>query len=243
MNDRDIRRHEGVVVEAGHDMTIAVQVDTVNDEPLPDVRPEAIGPVRWRPKEGDRVVVYERVGPLRPAVAFTYVGLAPDIEDDELVPGYLEPGRVHIIGEDGVTVVSLEDDADAVELPDGADSATSIVRIGREDATEPLVLGGVWRAKMRLILDEMVDTAQALKDAAEAIRDASWSVPATGILDSGGGPCTGSSAATPPSAEMTAVATAAQGVINAIDSGGGLREQLDEAYSLFAFTAREAPRQ
>jgi hypothetical protein len=243
LRDVDIRKHEGVVTEAGNDMTLSVLVESVGDTPIPDVRPESVSPVRWRPAEGDRVVVVERVGPQFQDTAFTWLGLAPDVAAAPIVPGYLEPGRVHIVGEDGIIVLSLEDDADAVTLPDSSSSPTSIVRLGREDADEPLVLGGVLHTKLGLVLDEMVDTAQALKDCAEAVRDGAWTVPPGTFLDSLGFPITGSSAATPPAAALTSVATAAQAVINTINGGGGLRDQLDETYSTYTFTSRDAPRQ
>ena len=236
MNVGDVKVHEGTVIEAGHDMTISAQVDSIADTPLPDIGPEAVSPVRWRPAEGQAVRIYERVGP-----TYTWAGLAPATGDPTIVRGEMDAGNVCIIGEDGVTWICLEDDGDMIPMPDGLTfSNGSQIRLVRPDATEPLVLGGVWRTKLRAILDVLIQLSNSFGAVSTTLQNAnSWNVPALGLSDSAPAPVTGAATLTPPVADIddfvagTAAATAASNALTL------LKVQLDEALSLASFTARE----
>lgn len=177
MNFTDVRRHIGIVDASFHDLSISVVVPALNHETaLPDVLPEFTTPLRWRPREGDSVVIYERLPALRPELALTWGGWASDPEDVHLVPPWLAPGCVHLLSEDGHVLVALEDDEP--ELLDAAGNPTprtAAIRIGRRDAAEPLLIGTVYRGWMEATVDlvrDLVDALNTLNSARAAVRTA-----------------------------------------------------------------------
>lgn len=225
MNAGDVKRHEGTVVEAGNDLTLSVYVPGVSDTPLEDVSPECVTAVRWRPREGDQVVIYQRMGALRPELAFTWVGWAPDYDDDHLVPDYLDAGKVHLLSEDGLVGIALEDEADEFALPSGSLTDGAHVRLGRHDATEPVVLGAVYKDKLELILDRMIQAADALASTASTLATAVWPVSAVPTAS--------------PSLDDAATFAAAQSDASAVSAAlTTLKGEIDETLSDFVFSAK-----
>jgi hypothetical protein len=160
MNRGDIIRHEGTVDAAYNDMTIDVLVPGINDSvPLTGIEKEWIDPMRWKPRAGDLVVLWQRMAPLHPDRAVTWIGWASDDDDTRLVPPWLDGGKLPLISEDSSVAIVLEDEND-----DGLNSDGPIVRLGGPAANEPVVIGTVYKAWMEGVLDEVishVDTAWA----------------------------------------------------------------------------------
>lgn len=152
MNKGDIITHTGIVTESYADMSISVHVPAIAERPIDQVRPEFVSPLRWRPREDDEVTIYQRLGALRPDLALTWVGWAYDDGSTHLVPPWLDAGQVVLMGPDGRTVIMLDDDEHPAGNPD---DPAGLVRVGRRDADEPVVLGNVYRAALEIVLDEV----------------------------------------------------------------------------------------
>ena len=151
-----MKRYIGTVEEAYSDLTLKVACDQLGGEMLDDVHPEAVGPVRWRPRPGDKVVLYKRGNTLRPDTEVTWVGWLSAPEDEHLVPTFIDAGEVHITSEDGDVTIALEDVPEGQkaiddrtknddDLPKDKHAA---LRLGRHDASESLVLGQVYKSWM-----------------------------------------------------------------------------------------------
>ena len=152
MNLGDIKRHVGTVTAAYDDMSVSAIIDGLALGEIDDIRPELLMPLRWRPREGDRVIFYQRAGALRPEVAITWVGWAYDTGDEHLVPPWMEAGSVDLVGESGRVQIRLDDDRTA----DGTAAGTrGTCHLGFKDADEPLVLGNVYKAAYERLLDEL----------------------------------------------------------------------------------------
>lgn len=234
MNHGDVKRHEAVVAESGDDMSLAVDAPGIAEKTLDDVHPECLTPLRWRPKEGKKVVLYQRVGPLRPDLALTWAGYAYDEHDDDLVPDYLDPGKVHLISDDGDVVIVLEDATETdIELPTTAAGERRygpFLRLGSPDATEPLVLGAVYKDWMEDVLDRLIAIADNLESAAATLKASVWAV-----VGGGGG------TASPPAPDIatySAIETAAGTASNALSN---LKDDLPDQLSRYALTSREGP--
>jgi len=192
MNTKDLRRHVGVVIESGDDMTLAVSVPSLADQVIDLVRPEVIGPVRWRPREGQRVVIYERIGPLRPDIALTWVGYEHDPQSGHLTPTYLDSGKVHIVSEDATILVALEDDTeDTITLPTngGETLAGPFLRLATKDAAEPVMLGLEHKDWAENLIDDIEDLraqAEATATAAESYTQAVQTYAAQAVIAWGG---------------------------------------------------------
>ncbi len=109
MKSGEAKLHTGIVVDAFNDLSIKVTVRTYADTVIDDVGPEAVGAVRYRPRVGDKVRILERVAPLRPEKALTWLGWAWDPEDTRLIPPWLEADEVALLSQDGVVGIVLED--------------------------------------------------------------------------------------------------------------------------------------
>lgn len=157
LNSGDIRRHVGTVTGSAEDLTISVTVAALFEGEADDVRPEFVGPLRWRPREGDRVVIYQRMGALRPEVGLTWVGWAHDSGDQHLTPPWLDAGLVHLLGESGRIQICLDDE----NAPDGLpDTPIGMLMLGYRNADEPLTLGNLYKAHLEGTLDltaEIID--------------------------------------------------------------------------------------
>lgn len=245
MNFGDIIRHEGTVTEAGDDLSISVMVPSISDTPLDDVGPEFVFPLRWRPREGDLVVIHQRAGALRPEQQFTWAGWSWNADDRiHLLPPWLDAGKLHLISEDGRIVIALEDEADPIDI--AASGAGVLVpgeqpflRLGRRDATEQLVCGLLWRTKLEDVIAELITTADKLEKAAATLETAVWDVPA-GLLvaPSGGGPVTGTTTASPTSADSTAFKDVKDSAATVSTSLTSLRDSLHEVLSDYVFTSK-----
>lgn len=150
MNRGDIETHTGIVTGSYDDLTISALIPALNEGEIDNIRPEFVSPIRWRPRENDRVTIYRRLGALRPEVSLTWVGWAYDSGDTHLVPPWSEPGDVVIMGTSGrVQIVLADDDADS------ANGTPGQLRLGYREADEPLVLGDAWKTQETRILDEV----------------------------------------------------------------------------------------
>jgi hypothetical protein len=154
LNKGDIITHTGVVTEAYADMSISVLVPAINEQPIDQVRPEFISPLRWRPREDDSVVIYQRLGALRPDLELTWVGWSYDDGSTHLVPPWLDAGQVVLMGPDGRTLIVLDDDEHPAGNPN---DPAGLIRFGRRDADEPVVLGDVYKASLERRIDLLTD--------------------------------------------------------------------------------------
>ncbi len=157
LNSGDIRRHVGTVTSSASDMTISVLVPALSQGEIDDVRPEFVTPLRYRPREGDPVVIYQRLGALRPSLALTWVGWDADTGNQHITPPWLDAGLVHLLGESGrIQVVLNDEDAPTPDGPIGS------LHLGFRDAAEPLVLGEVYRVHKEADYDLLAELIDAL---------------------------------------------------------------------------------
>jgi hypothetical protein len=152
VNKGDIVMHTGVVTESASDMSIAARIpglagDIVQD----DIRPAFVSPVRWRPREDDQVTIMQRMSPgVVLDDALSWLGWEWDDGNVHLVPPWIEPGQVSLFGVDGRTVIVLDDD----ETLSG-NARAGVLRIGRMDADQPVVLGTLYKAGQETFLDQV----------------------------------------------------------------------------------------
>lgn len=168
MKSGEAKLHTGIVVDAFNDLSIKVTVRTYADTDVDDVGPESVGAVRWRPRKGDKVRLLERVAPLRPEKALTWLGWAWDPEDTRLVPPWLEADEVALLSQDGDVGIVLEDipedvtgrTVNAAGWPAATDPAT---RIGAQDASESLLCGQLYQTWMASVTQALIDLANAVE--------------------------------------------------------------------------------
>ena len=168
MNAGDVLVHRGCKVLASfNDMSIEVECPG-HDAPLEDVLPEFVSPLRWRPKPGDRVTLYERIPSTRPDAGVTWAGWTCETGNTSLVPTWLDPGKVHVISEEGEVCIALEDRPD----PDAAQGAGNLpaVRVGGRAADSPLVCGTEFEAWAGAVLDAIKSLSDAVKGQATALK-------------------------------------------------------------------------
>ena len=165
MNAGDVKLHVGIVKTGWADMTISALVPALAGETvIDDIGPEYVTPVRWRPSEFDLVVIYQRMGALRPSYALTWGGWKYSENNNVRVPKYLQPGMVHLQGETNRTSIVLDD-----ETSPQNDDVRGSVRIGRFDADEPLLLGNVYKDWMEAVTQQLIDLAASVKAVNDAL--------------------------------------------------------------------------
>lgn len=152
MNRGDIITHVGQVTEAYTDMSISVLVPAIAESPIDQVRPEFASPLKWVPREGDDVLLFQRLGSLRPDMALTWVGWAYDDGSTHIVPPWMEAGVTALTGVDNRVGVFIDDD----EHPTGSTSdPAGALRLGRYDGDEPVVLGDLYKAGQEEFLNQL----------------------------------------------------------------------------------------
>lgn len=221
MNAGDIITHRNcLVVDSGNDLTIDVECPG-HDDTLEGVRPEYISPLRWRPKPGDRVTLYERIPSTRPDVGVTWVGWTHG-DGTALIPPWLDPGKVHVISEEGEVVVALEDrpDPEAAQGPGNLPAA----RFGRYDADSPMVCGTEHKALLEGILDTVKGFADAMQAMATALAAHTHEVAGAVTV------------APADAASYTNAATLAGNASSALATKKG---QISDTLSDYAFTSKE----
>lgn len=168
----NIKFHVGVVTAAYDDLSLDVDLPTLADAAIPGIRPLFVTPNRWAPAEGTRVVIIERATSAGLAESLAWLGnewidresTTQDATERAVVPTDLDPGDQRWRSNEGRVVIQLEDGVH--ESAPGA--GLPAVRLGRKDATEPLLLGTQYKAWMEA-------TVQAVRDfraATEALRTA-----------------------------------------------------------------------
>lgn len=174
MKSGEAKLHTGIVVDAFNDMSIKVTIRTYGDTPIDDVGPEAVTVVRWRPRAGDKMRILERVAPLRPEKALTWLGWAWDPEDTRLYPPWLEADEVALLSQDGDVHVVLEDvpedttgrTQNAASWPAATDPA---LRLGAQSASESLLCGQLYQTWMASTTQALIDLADAVETIATAL--------------------------------------------------------------------------
>lgn len=174
MKSGEAKLHTGIVVDAYNDMSIKVTVRSFADTDIDDVGPEAVSALRWRPRIGDKVRILERVAPLRPEKALTWLGWAWDPEDTRLFPEWLEADEVALLSQDGVVGVVLEDvpevttgrTQNVANWPAATDPA---LRLGAQSASESLICGQLYQTWMASTTQALIDLADAVETIATAL--------------------------------------------------------------------------
>lgn len=151
MNLGDIEELVGTVTESRDDLTLEVDFGTFGQ--LPDVHPEAITPLRWRPDVGARVRCYRRMGD-----RVTWVGIHGD-PDVEAPADWQLPAKLALLSERGDVGIHLEDGAaDEQDQPR--------LRVGHAAADSPAVCGTEYKGWA----EDLIDHLKALDDEVERLR-------------------------------------------------------------------------
>jgi len=170
------------------------------DVVLDFVDPEAVTPVRWRPRPDDKVILLQRIAPLQgDAGGVTWLGWPSDDTIAHITPTYINPGEVHLISEDGHVDISLEDAPESATEHAGRSTADSLptqtspaLRLGRYDATSRVVCGTelkTWQEATIQDIRDLIsdldtyfddtntfDTAETTMTAALAVLMSAWQI-------------------------------------------------------------------
>lgn len=214
----EMRRHLGTVAASYDQGVVDVQCQGLADTVMESLEPVATGPVLWGPIKGQRVVLEEPPSSDaqdQPQV----VGLEFDVFADH--PWRRENASV-LVSPDGKLGVVV--DGGTAALEDGGDVSPKLY-IGRDEATEPAVLGAALKSFLESLLDDvetMKTTNQSLLDALKVF-------------------ATSASASTDP------VVAAAAGVLNGAIAGltyasldfAGKKSTIDDHNSSLVFVSKE----
>ena len=228
----DVLYHTGLVLESYHDLTVMVDIPSISDDPL-TIGPEAVTPMRWRPREGARIAILQRgTTTIHLNDGLTWLGeVWKDDEEQEhiILPTYLDNGTVHLVSELASVVVALVDDLD---------DTGEFLLLGRSDSAEPLVCGDLYKTWMESTLDEINLALAALDSGMTQAAAGFTAISGTVILTSSSGAPAHTHTVTLPATPSGSITAAAAQCAASRASLITLKGQIEDHLSELAMTSK-----